>query len=46
ELTVVLNGQTVLDHARLPGVAARGPIALQRHGAPIEFANVFIREIE
>ncbi|MBT8484012.1 MAG: DUF1080 domain-containing protein, partial [Phycisphaerae bacterium] len=46
ELTVVLNGQTVLDHARLPGVAARGPIALQRHGAPIEFANVFIRTLD
>ena len=45
-LTVVLNGQTVLDDAQLPGVAARGPIALQHHGAPIEFANLYIKRLE
>lgn len=31
-LTVVLNGQTVLENAQLPGVPAEGPIALQHHG--------------
>jgi len=31
-LTVVLNGITVLDNARLPDVPARGPLALQHHG--------------
>ena len=31
-LTVVLNGKTVIENAQLPGVAARGPIALQHHG--------------
>jgi hypothetical protein len=31
-LTVVLNGITVLDNAQLPGLPARGPIALQHHG--------------
>src|SRR6266436_5268755 len=31
-LTVVLNGETVIEKARLPGVKARGPIALQHHG--------------
>jgi len=31
-LTVVLNGITVLDNAQLPGVPARGPLALQHHG--------------
>jgi hypothetical protein len=45
-LTVVLNGTTVLENARLPGVPEEGPIALQRHGAPIEFANVYIRELK
>jgi hypothetical protein len=45
-LTVILNGRTVLENAHLPGVPEEGPIALQRHGAPIEFANVFIREID
>ena len=31
-LSVLLNGAKVIDHARLPGVAARGPLALQYHG--------------
>ena len=31
-LTVVLNGITVLENAQLPGVPARGPLALQHHG--------------
>ncbi len=31
-LTVVLNGQTVIENAQLPGVSAEGPIALQHHG--------------
>ena len=31
-LTVVLNGQVVLDEAQLPGVPEEGPIALQHHG--------------
>jgi len=44
-LTVVLNGKTVLEGAQLPGVAARGRIALQHHGNPLEFANLFIREL-
>jgi hypothetical protein len=42
---VKLNGKTVIENARLPGVAPSGPIALQHHGDPIEFANIFIREI-
>lgn len=31
-LTVVLNGETVLENARLPDVPDAGPIALQHHG--------------
>lgn len=45
-LTVVLNDQTVIENAQLPGVPKRGPIALQHHGDPIEFANVFIKELD
>ena len=45
EVTVDLNGRRVIDHARLPGVPEEGPIALQRHGAPIQFANLYIRKI-
>ncbi|MFN4261314.1 MAG: DUF1080 domain-containing protein [Gemmataceae bacterium] len=45
-LTVDLNGQRVLDNAQLPGVPPRGPLALQHHGDPIEFANIFIKELD
>jgi len=45
-LTVTLNGQIVIDRAELPGVAASGPIALQHHGNPIEFANIYVRELQ
>ena len=31
-LSVILNGERVIDHARLPGVAETGPIGLQFHG--------------
>jgi hypothetical protein len=44
-LTVVLNGKTVIDNAQLPGVPVRGPIALQHHGDPIQFANIYVREL-
>jgi hypothetical protein len=45
-LTVDLNGQRVIDNAQLPGVPAQGAIALQSHGCPIEFENVFIRPLK
>ena len=54
-LTVVLNGIEVIAGAQLPGIAARGPIALQHHGskkggvwtsAPslVQFRNISIKE--
>ncbi|MEN9674808.1 MAG: hypothetical protein RIS76_704 [Verrucomicrobiota bacterium] len=45
-LTVVLNDQTVIDNARLPGIPPKGRIALQNHGAPIQFANLFIKRLD
>jgi hypothetical protein len=45
-LTVDLNGKRVIDNAQLPGVAKRGRLALQHHGDPIQFANLFIRELD
>jgi hypothetical protein len=45
-LTVELNGKTVIENAQLPGVPARGRIALQHHGDPIQFANIYIKELE
>ena len=44
-VTVVLNGKTVIDKAKLPGAPKRGPIALQHHGDPVEFANIYIKEL-
>jgi hypothetical protein len=32
-LTVVLNGERVIENAELPGVPARGRVALQHHGS-------------
>jgi hypothetical protein len=45
-LTVDLNGKRVIDNAQLPGVPTKGPIALQHHGDPVQFANIFIRELK
>jgi hypothetical protein len=55
-LTVVLNGQEVLSQAQLPGVAPKGPIALQHHGdkkngqwvsppSLVQFRNVSIKPL-
>ncbi len=44
-LTVQLNGKTVIEQAQLPGVPAEGPIALQHHGAALQFANIYIKEL-
>lgn len=45
-LTVTLNGKRVIENAQLPGVPAKGPIALQHHGDQVEFANLYIRELK
>ena len=44
-LTVTLNGQTVIENAQLPGIPAKGKIALQHHGAAIDFANIWVKEL-
>jgi hypothetical protein len=56
-LGVVLNGVSVIENAQLPGVPARGPIALQHHGswengkwtgppALVQFRNISIKELK
>jgi len=45
-VTVVLNGKTVIDQARLPGIPKRGAIGLQHHGDRIQFANIYIKELD
>jgi len=44
-LTVELNGQRVVENAQLPDVPARGPIGLQHHGHPIQFANLYLKAL-
>lgn len=46
QLSVQLNGESVIDECPLPGIPTVGPIGLQHHGDPIEFANIFIRSLE
>ena len=46
QVTVILNGQMVIDHVPLPGIPARGSIGLQHHGDPVQFTNLFIKELE
>jgi hypothetical protein len=55
-LWVKLNGELVIDNALLPGLPARGPLALQHHGsmkdgkwtsppALVQFRNLWIKEL-
>jgi hypothetical protein len=55
-VTVVLNGKTVIEGARLPGMSPTGAIGLQHHGAMrdgkwtsppalLQFRNIGIREL-
>lgn len=55
-LTVVLNGQTVIDGAHLPGLPAKGQIGLQHHGSKkdgqwnsppslVQFRNIYVKEL-
>lgn len=56
-LTVDLNGQRVLENAKLPDLPTRGPIALQHHGgfrdgkwtgppSLVQFRNVSVKELK
>ena len=55
-LTVDLNGKRVIDNAELPGVPAKGRIALQHHGGKkdgqwasppslVQFRRLFVKEL-
>ncbi|MGA0436235.1 MAG: 3-keto-disaccharide hydrolase [Limisphaerales bacterium] len=44
-LSVNLNGHRVIEDALLPGIPPEGPIGLQHHGDPIEFASLYIKEL-
>jgi hypothetical protein len=47
-ITVILNDQTVINNAQLPGIPSQGPIALQDDHADnnlFQFANIYVREL-
>lgn len=55
-LTVLLNGEKVIDSAQLPGIPRRGPIGLQHHGAKrdgkwisppslVQFKNIYVKTL-
>lgn len=44
-ITVVLNRQTIIDAVPLPDLPSLGPIGLQHHNDPVQFRNLFIREL-
>jgi hypothetical protein len=56
QVSIVLNGQKVIEKATIPGIAQRGPIGLQHHGnwngtrwtgppSLVQFRNIYIREL-
>lgn len=44
-LSVEFDGSQIADLQLPPGVPARGAIGLADYGAPIEFANLFVKEL-
>ncbi len=44
-MSVVLNGEKVIDNLQMIGCPAEGPIALQHHGQPLDFKNLYIKEL-
>jgi hypothetical protein len=55
-VSIVLNGKTVIENAKIPGIAPSGPIGLQHHGrwvngrwsgppSLVQFRNIFIKAL-
>jgi hypothetical protein len=56
QIDIALNGHQVIDNAKIPGIAASGPIGLQHHGnwngsrwtgppSLIQFRNISVKEL-
>ena len=44
-VTAILNGKEVISQAKLVGVRPESPIGLQRHGDPLEFKCIYVKEL-
>ena len=44
-LTLEVNGHEVFTAQQLKGIPESGPIALQQHGDPIEWKNIYVKRI-
>lgn len=56
-LTVVSNGETIIENAQLPELPEKGPLALQHHGGKkdgvfspasslVQFRNIFVKRLD
>ena len=45
-MTVDLNGEQVINAARLPDVPKTGPIGLQHHGDTVQFRRVWVKSLD
>jgi Domain of Unknown Function (DUF1080) len=45
-MSVVLNGELVIDAAQLPELPDEGPIGLQHHGDAVQFRNIWVKRLD
>jgi hypothetical protein len=43
QVSVTMNGYSLIENAILDGMPAEGPIGLQHHGQAIDFANIWVK---
>jgi hypothetical protein len=43
QVSVSLNGKSLIENVTLDGMPAEGPIGLQHHGQAIDFANIWVK---
>lgn len=46
QVSVVLNGEEIIAPVLLPRLPKGGPVGLQNHGNPLDFANICIKEFK